>query len=359
MSTLADSDRHVTVGVDTHADAHVVAVVDDLGRLLATTSVPTTGRGYRRLLGWATSHGVVDRFGIEGTGSWGAGLARFLVGEGHVVVEVDRPNRRTRRRRGKSDTVDAEAAARAALSGEACGQAKAQDGAVEMIRVLRLARRSALKARTQAMNQLHGVLVRAPEQLRASLRGLRPAQLVGAAAALRPGEPTSVAAATKLTMRELARRHQALSAEVDRLDATLVPLVAATAPELVALHGVGPETAGILLVSAGDNADRLRSEAACAHLWGAAPVEASSGRTRRHRLSRGGDRQANHALWRIVIVRMKTHGPTRAYVERRTHEGLSKAEIIRCLKRYVAREVYRCLPQTNHGTLLTDRPEAA
>ena len=341
---MADQVLGVTVGVDTHADVHVAAAINSLGQLLGTTSVPTTARGYTQLLRWATGLGLVARFGVEGTGSWGAGLSRFLIERNYLVIEVDRPDRKNRRRRGKSDTVDAEAAARAALSGTAQGQAKTQDGNVEMIRALRVARRSAMKARTQAMNQLHGLVVRAPDELRATLRPLKPLQLVATTAALRPGELNTVIAATKLALRELARRHQTLSAEITRLEAAIVPLLTATAPELLALHGVGPETAGILLVTAGDNPQRLTTEACFAHLCGAAPIEASSGRTTRHRLNRGGDRQANHALWRIVIVRMKTHAPTRAYVTRRTTEGLSKREIIRCLKRYVAREIYRSLP---------------
>lgn len=359
MTTLAERDPHVTVGVDTHADLHVAAALDGVGRLLATTSVPTTTAGYVRLAAWAAELGPVRCFGVEGTGAWGAGLARFLTAAGHTVVEVDRPDRRNRRRRGKSDTVDAEAAARSALSGEAAGQAKAQDGPVEMIRALRVARRSAMKARTSAMNQLHGLVVRAPEGLRAELRTLASLQLVERAAALRSGELSTVLAATKLALREIARRHQALSAEIARLEAAIGPLVAAAAPELLALHGVGPETAGILLVAAGDNPERLGSEAGFAHLCGAAPIEASSGRTVRHRLNRGGDRQANHALWRIAIVRMKSHQPTRTYVERRTAEGLSKREIIRCLKRYVARDVYRSLSIPHEPPAVAAAPEAA
>ncbi|CAN5806090.1 IS110 family transposase [soil metagenome] len=343
MNTLPERDGDIIVGVDTHADVHVAAALDAVGRLLATTSVPTTLAGYTQLVTWAGGLGSIRCFGVEGTGVWGAGLARFLAGKGQAVIEVDRPDRRNRRRRGKSDTVDAEAAARAVLSGQAVGQPKAQHGQVEMIRALRVACRSAMKARTSAMNQLHGLVVRASEALRAELRSLSSRQLVERAGALRPGELTTVEAATQMALREVARRHQALSAEITRLQDAIGPLVAATAPNLLALHGVGPETAAILFVTAGDDPERLRSDATFAHLCGVAPVEASSGRTTRHRLNRSGDRQANHALWRIVIVRMKSHQPTRAYVERRTTEGLSKREVIRCLKRYVARDVYRHL----------------
>jgi transposase len=285
----------------------------------------------------------VIRVGVEGTGSWGAGLARYLTGEGLEVVEVDRPNRQLRRLRGKSDPVDAEAAARAALNGEAKGTPKARTGPVEAIRALRVARRSAMKARTQALAQIRALITTAPEELRAQLRPLPTADVVTMAARYRPGDPTTVVGATKLALRELALRVRYLEDQVDRLDATLAPLVTATCPELIARFGVGPQTAAALLVAAGDNPDRLRHEAAFAALCGSSPVEASSGRVVRHRLNRGGDRQANHALWRIVFVRMRFDPRTRDYVERRTKEGLSKKEIMRCLKRYVAREVYQCL----------------
>jgi len=259
------------------------------------------------------------------------------------VVEVDRPDRRTRRTQGKSDPVDAEAAARATLAGTARGTPKARDGRVEMIRVLRVARRSAIRARTQAMNQLHALVTTAPEDLRERLRRLGPKQLVATASRVRKADLESTVGATKLAMSEIAKRYLALDAEVDRLDGHLQKLVPAAAPRLVALHGVGTEVAGQLLVTAGDNPERLRSESSFAHLCGVAPLPASSGKTVRHRLNRGGDRQANQALWRIVMVRLSCEPRTRAYAARRRAEGLSTAETIRCLKRYVAREVYRCL----------------
>jgi transposase len=214
---------------------------------------------------------------------------------------------------------------------------------VEMIRVLRVARRGAMKARVAAAEQLYGVVCSAPEELRQPLLGLKTKALVSACAALRPGPLTSTTAATKTTLRTLARRWQQLQAELDQLDLQLQELVTTAAPALMALPGVGVETAGQLLVTAGDNPQRLRSEAAFAHLCGAAPIPASSGRTDRHRLNRGGDRRANNALWRITLVRMRCHPPTRAYVERRTNQGLSKLDILRCLKRYIAREIYHQL----------------
>ena len=338
MTSLAE--RGVVGGVDTHADVHVAAVIDEVGRLLDTESFETTPRGYRRLLRWMRRHGDVIRVGVEGTGTYGAGLARFLAAADVEVVEVDRPDRRLRRRRGKSDPVDAEAAARAALSGLASGAPKGRDGAVEMIRTLRVARRSAMKARTQAANQLHALVHSGPEELRGQLRQLKTPDLVAKAARFRPGELVSALEATKCALMEIARRHQALTAEIERLDASLAALVAEAAPKLVARRAVGIDTAGALLVAAGDNPHRLRSEAAFAALCGVSPLDASSGRQQRHRLNRGGDRTANNAIWRIVVVRMGCDPRTKAYVERRTKEGLTKGEIIRCLKRYVARELY-------------------
>ena len=343
MNTMADEIVDVIGGVDTHGDVHVAAVVDTAGRILGTASFPTTPAGYRRLLSWMRKHGVVVRVGVEGTGSWGAGLARYLTGEEIEVVEVDRPNRQLRRLRGKSDPVDAEAAARAALNGEAKGTPKARTGPVEAIRALRVARRSAVKARTQALAQIRALITTGPEEVRAQLRPLSTADIVTMAARYRPGDAATVVGATKLALRELALRVRYLEEQVDRLDATLAPLVQVTCPALVARFGVGPQTAAALLVAAGDNPERLRDEAAFAALCGTSPVEASSGRVVRHRLNRGGDRQANHALWRIVFSRMRYDPRTRDYVERRTKEGLSRKEIIRCLKRYVAREVYQCI----------------
>ena len=345
-----DHEVRITVGVDTHTDLHVGVALDQFGRRLGTRSVPTTPVGFAELVTWASDLGVLERFGIEGTGSYGAGLARWLRGRGLTVVEVERPDRHSRqarRRRGKSDPLDAEAAARAVQAGTVIGQPKAGDGQVEMIRTLRLARRSAMKARTQAANQLHALVVTAPDDLRTRLRALPLAELVRLAAAFRPVRAgtalASTAAATKLALKSLAVRYRQLSGEIQALDAQLEQLVDAAAPDLLAVKGIGTETAGALLVAAGDNPDRLRSEAAFASLCGVAPIPASSGKTNRHRLSRGGDRDANRALYLLALGRMSWHLPTRTYVTRRTAEGLSKPEIIRCLKRYLARELYRIL----------------
>ena len=345
-----DGEVRVTVGVDTHTDQHVGVALDQFGRRLGTRSVPTTPAGFAVLLAWAREFGVIERIGIEGTGSYGAGLTRWLRARGLAVVEVERPHRhdrQARRRRGKSDPLDAEAAARAVQAGTVNGQPKAGDGHVEMIRTLRLTRRSAMKARTQAANQLHALVVTAPDELRARLRALPLAELVRIAAAFRPvrtgtalGTPL---AAAKLALKGLAVRYRQLSAEIDALDVHLSQLVAAAAPELVAVKGVGTDIAGALLVAAGDNPERLHSEAAFASLCGVAPIPASSGKTNRHRLSRGGDRDANRALYLLALGRMGWDLATRTYVTRRTAAGLSKAEIIRCLKRYLARELYRVL----------------
>lgn len=330
----------VTGGVDTHSEVHVAAALDPVGGLLGTREFPATAAGYAALLGWLRGFGEVALAGVEGTGSYGAGLARYLAGAGVRVVEVDRADRQDRRRNGKSDPLDAVSAARAALSGRASGAPKGRDGTVEAVRALMVAKRSARSERTQAVNQARALIVTGPEELRARFAGKRASALAAAAAALRPRPGDTAGYAVRTALRELGRRVKFLDDQIGRLDELIVPLVTARAPGLLSLHGVGTDTAALLLIAAGDHPERLRSEAAWAHLCGAAPIPASSGKTRRHRLNPAGNREANHALWRIVITRMSTHPATRAYVQRRTAEGLSKREIIRCLKRYVAREVY-------------------
>jgi transposase len=332
--------RPVTGGVDTHADVHVAAALDPIGGLLGVREFPATPAGYAGLLEWLAGFGTVCLVGIEGTGSYGAGLARHVTAAGVRVVEVDRSDRQDRRRQGKSDPLDAVSAARAAQSGKARGAPKGRDGSVEAIRALMVAKRSARSERTQTINQARALIVTGPDDLRSRFTRHNPADLVAELAALRPRPGDEVGYATRIALRELGRRAGFLDGQLQRLDELIVPLVTARAPGLLCLYGVGPDTAAMLLVAAGDHPERLRSEAAWAHLCAAAPIPASSGKTVRHRLNPGGDRQANHALWRIVITRMSSHPPTRGYVARRTTEGLSKKEIIRCLKRYVAREVY-------------------
>ena len=332
------------MGVDTHKDIHVAVALDGLGRRLGTLSVPTTPAGYKELVDWATGFGSLGRAGVEGTGSFGAGLTRFLRAEGIGVFEVIRPRRRDQYRSGKSDPIDAEAAARAVLAGTATGRPKGADGEVEMIRTLRAARRSAVKARAQAANQLRAMLITAPEGLKSELRTLSTAKLVARSSRFRPGtDLAGVEATTKFAMRSVARRYQRLSEEIYELDEQLGRLVAQVAPQLLAVEGVSTDTAASLLIAAGDDPERLKNEAAFAHLCGAAPIPASSGKTVRHRLNRHGDRDANRALYVIAICRMSHDERTRTYVARRTKEGKTKKEIIRCLKRYIAREVYRIL----------------
>ncbi len=332
--------RAITGGVDTHADMHVAAALDPIGGLLGVGEFAATAAGYARLLDWLSGFGTVCLVGIEGTGSYGAGLARHLSAAGVRVVEVDRSDRQDRRRQGKSDPLDAVSAARAAQSGRARGASKGRDGSVEAIRALMVAKRSARAERTQTTSQARALIVTGPDDLRARFARHTAAALVAETAALRPRPGDVVGYATRIALRELGRRAEFLGDQLDRLDELIVPIVTAHAPGLLALYGIGPDTAALLLIAAGDHPERLRSESARAHLCATAPIPASSGKITRHRLNPGGDRQASHALWRIVITRMSSHPPTRRYVQRRSEEGKSKKEIIRCLKRYVAREVY-------------------
>ncbi|MBJ7600808.1 IS110 family transposase [Candidatus Nephthysia bennettiae] len=346
MATVESAEVLVTLGIDTHLDRHVAVALDQFGRRLGVLMFPTTPDGHSQLESWAYGFGTLTQVGMEGTGSLGAGLARWLGSRGHSVLEVNRPDRQARRRAGKSDPLDAEAAARAAQAGTVVGSPKSGDGQVEMIRALRVARRSAVKARTQAANQLHALVVTAPDELRSSLRKLGIPTLVATASRWRAGNcPNTPLAATRFAMKSIALRHRQLSAEIATLDVQLDRLVAEAAPTLLALKGVGTETAACLLVAAGDNPERLRSEGAFAHLCGVAPIPASSGRTNRHRLNRGGNRAANCALYMLTLSRMAWEPRTREYVARRTAEGKTKPEIIRCLKRHIAREIYRAIKE--------------
>jgi transposase len=339
--TIVERTRPVTGGVDTHADVHVAAAVDTNGGVLGVASFPTTTAGFGRLHDWLAEFGALERVGVEGTGAYGAGLARYLRGRGVAVIEVDRPNRQARRRNGKCDELDAVEAARAAVSGRASGIAKSADGDVEAIRALMVARRSGRSVRIKYLNQIRHLGFTAPDELRERLRDVPRDRLARAAAALRPTAGTdTVLYATKLAIATLGRRVLALETDATRLDDELETLVRRSAPSLLDVHGVGVNTAAILLVAAGDNPHRLKNEAAFAHLCGVAPLPASSGKVARHRLNPGGNRQANHALWRIVFTRMSSDERTRKYVARRTAEGRSTREIMRVLKRYVARELY-------------------
>jgi transposase len=343
----------IVVGIDTHKHTHTAVALNALGVRLGAITAPVNREGYRRIDVWAQSFGTVRAFGIEGTGSYGAGLSRALQEAGHRVLEVNRPDRSARRRHGKDDPLDAEAAARAVLSGQATAVPKAGSSSVEMIRHLKIARDAAVKARTQAMLTLKAIIIGAPAELREQLEGIRgKLTLVRHVAALRPGPMTSTTASAKAALRAIARRWLALNDEIAEHDRELDALVSAAAPQLTAAPGIATATAAEMLLLAGDNPERIRSEGAFAKLCGACPVPASSGRTHRHRLNRGGNRQANAALHRIVVTRMRFHQPTIDYVGRRTKEGKTKTEIMRCLKRYVAREVFGllCKPSPARST---------
>ncbi len=345
MKSMTPDTALVIGGVDTHLDLHFAAVVEPDGDVLGTKAFPTTRHGYRLLLAWMRSYGHLRRVGVECTGTYGAGLVRLLGREGIPVLEVTAPDSQARRAKGKDDTLDAIAAARAAASGQRVQVAKNRNGQVEALRVLRTTRKTAVRCRRATLQQLHNTIVAAPEDLRDELRHLTRMKLLRSLAASRPN-PTAFrtqAVATRLALKSLARRILELNDEIASLDEMIVPLVAELAPALVELPGVGTESAGELLVTAGDNPDRLGSEASFAMLCGACPIPASSGKTKRHRLNRGGNRQANSALHMIVISRMRLDPRTKAYVARRTAEGLSKRETMRCLKRYVAREVFAVL----------------
>lgn len=295
----------VVLGVDTHLDLHVAVALDQLGRQLGALTVPTTATGYESLVSWAEGFGSVRCAGVKGTSSYGAGLTRHFKTAGIPVMEIERPKRRRLRRDGKSDPIDAEAAARAVLADDTAGEPKSGDGRVEMIRALRTARHSAVKARSQSINQIKALVVTAPEKLRKRLRGLSTRKLVAVAARFRlESGPTDVQTATRFALRSVARRHQQLSEEIAKLDEQLDRLVAETAPGLVSLPAIGTSYAATLLIAAGDNPELLSSEASFASLCGVSPIEASSGKVVRHRLNRSGDREANRALHLICVVRM-------------------------------------------------------
>ena len=337
--------EEVVLGVDTHRDFHVAAVMTRAGGLVATESFDTTAAGYRQMLAWARAVGVVARAGVECTGSYGAALSRYLQAEGIEVIDVNQPDRATRRKRGKTDAIDAESAARAVISGRSASIAKTGNGTVEAMRLIKLARDSAVNARTKAINQLRAILVGADPALRESLAGLGPGTLIRACAGLSdPGKDASEVQRTVIyTLRLLARRILALKTEACELHKRLNDLVSRHAPQLLERPGVGPDSAAALLIAAGDNPGRLRREGSYAALCGVSPVEASSGNTRRRRLNRGGDRQANAALYRITLSRLRWDQRTQDYLQRRLTDGKTRREAIRCLKRYIAREIFALL----------------
>lgn len=341
----------MALGVDTHRDAHVAAVLPLSGAVLGTEEFPATAVGYRALLRWAWKSGTVTRAGVEGTGSYGACLTRYLLARGMDVLDVNRMDRADRRQRGKTDPLDAQNAARAVLNGRARARAKSDDGPVQIARMYKLTKTSAVKARTQAINQVKAVLVTAYPVLREELATLGNAELFRTcarstdASSQEEGGDESVLQATRITLGLLAHRIGQLSEQIREVEARLTRLVERHAPQLLEVVGVGPDTAVALLITVGDNPERLDSEASFAALFGVSPVERSSGRRQFRCLNCGGDRQANAALHRIVFTRLRVVSRTQAYYERRIKEGKTRREIVRCLKRYAAREVFHLVKQ--------------
>jgi transposase len=354
----------ITGGVDTHKDFHVAAAKDCLGRDLGTEKFPATQAGYTALLEWLQAFGPVTAVGVEGTGCYGAGITTHLLHHGVTVVEVNRPNRQKRRRTGKSDVKDAIAAAAAAQSGDATAAPRPRTGPVESVRVLKETRDHLVKARTAALNTLHALIITAPPHLRETLTGMTTGVLIGHCAEFAPpalptkhSRGTTRAHATeqlatalldchntiRLVLGELARTIQHYNTHINDLKACLETLVTRIAPETSALHGVGPGRTAQLLITTGDHPDRIHSEPAFAALTGTAPQDCSSGKDQsHHRLSRAGDRQANSVLYYVILTRLASHQPTRTYMTDRLRPGtkMTKKHLIRCLKRYLAREIY-------------------
>lgn len=342
MDGQDDTIRSIVGGVDTHKDLHVAAVVDDLDRVLDTQSFATTRQGYRMMLAWMRSFGELRRVGIESTGSYGAGLLRYMQSADVEVLEVTTPDRHDRRKRGKNDDLDAANAAHAAFAGQRTVTPRSRNGMVESLRVLKACRKSAVNARRIALQMIQNTIIAAPDRLRDQLRSMTRMQLIRTLAAWRPDLTAyrDLEAAYRISLKSLARRYLELHDEIADFDVMIAAIVQELAPELIARNSIGHNGAAQLLLTAGDNPERLKSEASFAALCGVSPVPASSGKTVRHRLNRGGDRAANSALHIIAIGRLRTDERTKTYVARRVAEGHSKLEAIRALKRYIAREVF-------------------
>jgi transposase len=334
-------------GVDTHKDLHVAAIVDEFDRVLASHCFATTRHGYKQMLTWMRSFGPLQRIGIEATGTYGAGLLRYMQNAGVEVLEVTTPDRHDRRQRGKNDDLDAQNAAHAAFAGKRTVTPKSRDGMIEALRVLTACRKTAVAARRVALQMIQNTIVCAPDELRETLRKLTRMQLIRTLAAWRPdlADYRNVVSAYRITLRSLGRRYLELHDEIADLDTMIVSIVDELAPALVSRNSIGHGSAAQLLLTAGDNPQRLLSESSFAALCGVSPVPASSGKITRHRLNRGGDRAANSALHIIAIGRLRTEPRTKAYVAKRIAEGHSKLEAIRCLKRYIAREVFSLITQ--------------
>lgn len=341
------TNRFVIGGVDTHKDLHVAAVVDEHNRVLGSQCFPTTRHGYKQMLAWMCSFGQLRRVGVEATGTYGAGLLRYLQNAGAEVLEVTAPDSGDRRKRGKNDDLDAQNAAHAAFAGKRTVTPKTRDGMIESLRVLKACRKTAVAARRVALQMIHNTVVCAPDELRDTLRKLTRMELIRTLAAWRPDmtDYRNVASAYRIALKSLARRYLELHDEIADLDAMIAAIVDELAPALVTRNSIGHASAAQLLLTAGDNSERLHSEASFAALCGVSPLPASSGKTTRHRLNRGGDRAANSALHIIAIGRLRTDPRTKSYIAKRIAEGHSKLEAIRCLKRYIAREVFSLISQ--------------
>ncbi|NOX41638.1 MAG: IS110 family transposase [Alphaproteobacteria bacterium] len=341
--------ERITAGVDTHKDLHVAAIVDAHDRFVASECFASTRQGYKKMLTWMRSFGTIERVGIECTGTYGAGLLRYLQATGITVLEVIAPDKVDRRRRGKDDTLDAINAAHAAYSGTRTVTPKSRNGMIEALRVLKSCRKTAISARRVALQLIQNNIVSAPDQLREQLRSMTRMQLIRTLAAWRPDltDYRNVTPAYRIAFKSLGRRYLELHDEIADLDTMIAALVDELAPDLIARIAIGYETAAQLLITAGDNIERLHSEAGFAALCGVSPVPASSGKIQRHRLNRGGDRAANSALHIIAVGRIRLHPKTQAYMAKRLSHGNSKLEAIRCLKRYIAREVFYCLRKRN------------
>jgi transposase len=339
----------IVAGVDTHKDLHVAAVVDAHDRFIASEYFASTRQGYKKMLAWMQSFGAIDRVGIECTGTYGAGLLRYLQAADVTVMEVTAPDKVDRRRRGKDDMLDAINAAHAAFSGVRTVTPKSRNGMIESLRVLKSCRKTAVSARRVALQLIQNNIVSAPDQLREQLRAMPRMQLIRTLAASRPDLAAcrDVTSAYRIALKSLGRRYLELHDEIADLDTMIAALVDDLAPDLIARPAIGYETAAQLLLTAGDNVERLHSEAGFAALCGVSPVPASSGKIQRHRLNRGGDRAANSALHIIAIGRLRLDPRTQAYVAKRLSQGNSKLEAIRCLKRYIAREVFYSIRNRN------------
>lgn len=332
-------------GVDTHKDLHFAAIVDAHDRVIGNESFASTRQGYKKMLTWMLSFGTIDRVGIECTGTYGAGLLRYLSAAGVTVLEVTAPDKVDRRRRGKDDTFDAINAAHAAFSGLRTVTPKSRDGMIEALRVFKSCRKTAVSSRRVALQLIQNNIISAPDNLREQLRAMTRMQLIRTLAGWRPDltDCRDVTSAYRIALKSLGRRYLELHDEIADLDRMIAKLVDDLAPDLIARPAIGYETAAQLLLTAGDNVERLHSEAGFAALCGVSPVPASSGKVQRHRLNRGGDRAANSALHIIAIGRLRLDPATQAYVAKRVSLGNSKMEAIRCLKRYIAREVFYSL----------------